>query len=380
MLGSDEGRAPRAFRGRPLRHQVRACLDQVAASTGLLAWQQRRMRCGLTILMYHRVLPASQCSGYPLDSLVVPVEAFRGQMQWLAQHCDVRPVGLGLRALQESGRKATSGRPLVSVTFDDGYADNFELAAPLLSELGIRGTFFVTTGFVQSGEAMWFDLAADAWARLDEAQRRDLMDQLQAALATNGTQPLQQRAETRVWMERLKRAPEEVRLRMVAAAQSRAAGKFDPKRYAPMTRQQVALLAATGHEIAAHTVTHPILPQLNDQALALELQSSRRTLREWTGGEVNGFCYPNGDVDPRVERAVADTGFQYACVTTPGLNVPGGSSFHLTRLAITMPRTVLANGQHDALGFRAEVCGWREWWRGGRRECVCPGPVDIGDR
>ena len=49
---------------------ARACVDQVSASLGLLAWRQQRMRRGLTVLMYHRVLPMNRCIGYPLDDVL----------------------------------------------------------------------------------------------------------------------------------------------------------------------------------------------------------------------------------------------------------------------------------------------------------------------
>jgi peptidoglycan/xylan/chitin deacetylase (PgdA/CDA1 family) len=45
----------------------------------------------------------------------------------------------------------------LAVCFDDGYRDNFELAAPVLERMGIPAAFFVVTGFVDTDQTAWWD-------------------------------------------------------------------------------------------------------------------------------------------------------------------------------------------------------------------------------
>jgi peptidoglycan/xylan/chitin deacetylase (PgdA/CDA1 family) len=92
-------------------------------------------------------------------------------MQWLSGNCNVMPVREALAALAAG---IPSKKPLVAVTFDDGYADNFEVAAPILEVHGLRGTFFITSGFVENAAPLWYDRAADAWKRLSHANRKVL--------------------------------------------------------------------------------------------------------------------------------------------------------------------------------------------------------------
>jgi len=88
------------------------------------------------ILLYHRV------SDELRDTLTVGLEQFEAQMQWLARHCTVASL-----ADIVAGRIARRGsRPIVAVTFDDGYRDNAEAAAPILLRTGVPATFFVCTG------------------------------------------------------------------------------------------------------------------------------------------------------------------------------------------------------------------------------------------
>ncbi|NGP53713.1 polysaccharide deacetylase family protein [Thioalkalivibrio sp. XN8] len=335
-----------------IKHGIRGLLDLGAAATGLLQWHERRARSGLTILMYHRVLPAEACTDYPLASLVMPVDAFAQQVAWLARRCRVRPVA---EALVELHCPAGDPRPLVAITFDDGYADNFEHAAPILEAAGLRATFFVATGFVETGAPFWFDRAADAWSRLTEQDRAGLFEEVApGAELTPGLAS---------WMSALKRLPVAERDRGVAAAMERAPGAFPNEQYAPMTPAQVAELAGRGHEIASHGIDHPILPLVDDDELKRELTESRARLAKWTGREITGFCFPNGDSDPRVAAATAGAGYAYGCSTEEGINEPSGDPFRLRRRPVSMQRVFGPTGRHSILGFRAEVTGQRERWR-----------------
>jgi len=70
-----------------------------------------------------------------------------------------------------------------------------------------------------------------------------------------------------------------------------------------------------GHEIAAHTLTHPSLPSLNDEDVIREVEQDRLALSEIAGYEVVGMAYPGGGVnhDDRVVELIRNhTGIQYA--------------------------------------------------------------------
>lgn len=73
-----------------------------------------------------------------------------------------------------------------------------------------------------------------------------------------------------------------------------------------------------GHEIAAHTLTHPLLPSLSDEDVIQQVENDRLALSELVGYEVVGMAYPGGGVnyDDRVVDLIRDhTGIQYARTT-----------------------------------------------------------------
>ena len=133
------------------------------------------MRSAVTVLMYHRVLEDADCPGYPFPSLVMPTSLFEAQLAYLSEHARVVTLA---NALAQLGASGSSSKPIVCLTFDDGYADNFEIVAPLLEARGFRGTFFITAGSVQAGEPLWYDLAAEAWTVIGAERARDRADDL----------------------------------------------------------------------------------------------------------------------------------------------------------------------------------------------------------
>lgn len=119
----------------------------------------------IPILMYHRVAPARlDASPYERDLTVAP-RAFARQMAWLDAQ------GYASITQRELFDALMSGAPLprrpVLITFDDGYREIAETAAPIMAEHGFAGTAYVITDRIAADPA-----AAPQW--LDEEQLRDL--------------------------------------------------------------------------------------------------------------------------------------------------------------------------------------------------------------
>ncbi|WP_201096055.1 polysaccharide deacetylase family protein [Thiocystis minor] len=90
---------------------------------------------------------------YP-DQLTCGIEAFADYCKFFAHAFRVVPLS---QQLDELGRKSSGGT--LSITFDDGYRDNFENAAPILERFGLPATFFVASGFIGTNDVAWWDEA-----------------------------------------------------------------------------------------------------------------------------------------------------------------------------------------------------------------------------
>jgi hypothetical protein len=78
-----------------------------------------------------------------------------------------------------------------------------------------------------------------------------------------------------------------------------------------LSETEIAQLAAR-HEIGAHTLTHPILTDIEPDAARREITDSRRWLQDVTGTAITAFCPPRGATGPAVRQMIADAGYTVA--------------------------------------------------------------------
>ncbi len=274
----------------------------------------------LSILIYHRVVAQPD----PLFPDVVSAEEFDLQMAALARWFTVLPLGRAVERL----RNGTLPVRAACVTFDDGYADNALSALPILLKHGVKATFFVATRFLDGGR-MWNDTVI-------ETVRRAPGDTLDArefgfGLLDISTLP-QRRGSVEKLLERWKYLPPDDRQ---ATVDRFAATGGELPMDLMMTTGQVRQLHASGMEIGAHTVNHPILTNLDPEEARREIGRSRHALEEAIGAPVTLFAYPNGrpgrDYQADHVRIVKESGFDAAVSTAAGVATTSSDCWQLPR-------------------------------------------------
>ena len=129
----------------PARKRLKDALGRVAEAAGLY---ERRFRSRLVVVAFHRVN-----DWMAEDDITCSSSCFEEFCRFFKQHFRVVPLAeqvAGCREWRDMGGT-------LSITFDDGYRDNFEVAAPILRELRLPATFFVTTAFVGTDYAPEWD-------------------------------------------------------------------------------------------------------------------------------------------------------------------------------------------------------------------------------
>ncbi len=86
---------------------------------------------------------------------------------------------------------------------------------------------------------------------------------------------------------------------------------FEMRRDTTVKAEDVAKLYE-GHEISAHTYTHPTLTELPEQIIRDEILIDRKNLEELSGYIVRGMSYPNGYYDNRIADILSHCGIKYA--------------------------------------------------------------------
>ena len=299
----------------PFEAAVARAAGSVASSTG-------RGGRGLLILIYHRVLAAPD----PLRSRTVQAPDFAAQMDLIASCFNVLPLSEALERLESRSLPARA----LSVTFDDGYADNLTVAAPIMRERGIRPTVFVATGYLDGG-LMFNDAITEAVRAAP--QRLDLSDLGLGLLELHDV--LARRAAIRRLIVEIKYRPAHER-GVLATEIFRRAGATPP-RDLMLSTSQVRSLRDAGVEIGAHTATHPILTRLTSEAAREDIARSRQVLEGILGDPVRLFAYPNGrpgeDYDARHVAMVRELGFAAALSTSWGAAHADSDRLQLPRVA-----------------------------------------------
>ena len=256
--------------------------------------------------MYHRF-----CNDDPPSSRRTSVALLRRQLAYLASRCQV--VDPDEQARVEDGPAIRPVRPLAVITVDDGYADFHDYAFPVLRELGIPATLFVTTGFVDGTCWMWWDRIR--WALEHTDQSRVEFSFREEVLRGELTTDAGRSAFWQTLVPALRFVADGEKEGVVAQLAAELAVTIPaeaPPRYAPTTWAQIVTMAEAGVTMGAHTRTHPILSQLDSKAAMAEIVGCRDDLAARLGWAPKWFAYPQGgpaDFNAETESLVAQAGF-----------------------------------------------------------------------
>lgn len=301
-----------------------------------------RSHPALTILAYHRVMPTDALDSYPFDEELISATPaqFDWQMRYLREH--LHPI-----SLRDVIAYLDEGTPLppaaVAVTFDDGFADTYRYAFPVLKRYAIPATIFVCTGYIDSQTPFWFELAAYLTHHVEPH-----------AIQTPGghTFPTGDSRDARTTSLRqlhgiLKDLPNSQRTALIADWTSRYAARIrhDTLGHSqPISWTQVQEMATAGIEFGSHTVTHPNLTRLPPEDLDRELVQSKKKLEEKLQRPISSLAYPIGTssaFNPRVIDATAKHGFKLGVTYVSGANpLHNLNRFELHRHGIGLSMTI----------------------------------------
>lgn len=262
------------------------------------------------VLIYHRV--ASPV--VDREQLAVSPENFRSHLAFLKETFPVVRFEDDWSHIRE---------PSVVVTFDDGYADNAKEALPILAEVEIPATFFVSSGAIDTRREFWWDeleriiLNANGPcgpfelrdARYGGAWETDTPDQRELLFRDlHSLIPLVRAKRREEWLAQLR-----------AWGGCNSVGREANR---SLTSVEVKALAASPWAtVGAHTVTHTPLAILSEEEQRQEILASRETLEHLTGRKITVFSYPFGrkaDYNRTSVRICREAGFLKVAANFPG--------------------------------------------------------------
>jgi peptidoglycan/xylan/chitin deacetylase (PgdA/CDA1 family) len=319
------------------------------------------------ILYYHRVASLARDP----QLLAVSPGNFADQLAVLKETATVLP----LEELVDAAAGGDENDTFAAITFDDGYADNLQTAAPILKALAMPTTVFASWAPIRNERMFWWDeleqillaghlrktLTVDFSGRTTSFDLGEWADKPGhfdewTVLDTHAPTP-RHAAYLDLFRAMMPLALQEKQTVIAQLRTQLTADLPQSRDHMPMTRQ--ALVEADRDDlmtIGCHTMNHPILSQLPAEDMRAEIVDAKRELESLLGSPRTLFSYPYGryvDFNQQVVDCVKDSGFRFACTTAPGLVTASTDPLRL-------PRFGIRNLDGDAFRKRLEECfNWR---------------------
>lgn len=275
----------------------------------------------LSTLIFHRVLAKPD----PLFPGEPDVQVFDAILGWVGANFNVIPLR---QAVDDLAHGSLPVRAL-AITFDDGYADNYEVALPVLKKHGMSASFFVASGFLDGGR-MWNDTVIES-IRGFKGDRLDFSDIGLGVLALDDAG--KRRLAIDQVLGRLKYRPLAERSDLIDAIATQAGVTLPDDLM--MTSAQLRALRDAGMDIGGHTVSHPILARLSEAAAFEEILAGKHRLEAILNEPIELFAYPNGKPGKDYLAAhvamVEKAGFVAAVSTAPGVARSGCDRYQIAR-------------------------------------------------
>ncbi len=289
------------------------CLATIASGLG-------RKNKKLFILIYHRVLDEPDF----MRPGEVDKQIFTWQMALIKKNFNV----LSLADALEKMRSNTLPPRAVCITFDDGYADNFLNALPILKQNELPATFFIASGFLNGGR-MWNDTIIETLRNYPEEQLN--LEKIELGVFSTKTELEKAQAANQIILK-IKHLDPEIKTEYTNYIASFAEKLPDDLM---LNNEQLLQLEQSGMEIGGHTVTHPIMAKIPAEQLKQEIEENKQALEAFINKPLRFFAYPNGkpgqDYLPEQVKLIKENNYQAAVSTQWGVSNGKSDIFQLSR-------------------------------------------------
>ncbi len=309
----------------------RAFIRDILRKIGALELRWWTLGRHLYCFNYHRIGDPT-LSAFDRGVFSCSAERFREHIRLLQERFEI----VDIPRLSYALKQARPRRPMALITFDDGYIDNYELAVPILKELGATAAFFIPTKFIGGSRLPWWDEIA--WSlrnasvgRISLAGRKEEFDLAPGVIDRTIMAVLEfvKLRRTIPMDEQVAEVREASKPRGSVA--SAGAGLF-------VNDAQIGEMRRAGMDIGSHTHTHRILSHLDPKAQKDELATSKEILEGLLGEPVSTVAYPvgaPGSYSPETCRIAASLGYSLGFNFIAGVNrLPNNRPLDLNRFAV----------------------------------------------
>lgn len=317
----------------------KSLIAAVADRTGMLALLNRGAASNVVFAL-HRVLPSAEIGTVYNPYVALRTESFEAFLELISQRYQVVSLEVFL-----SEWRAGKARSLATITFDDGWIDNYQCAFPLLRKYRLPGTIFLPTALIGTNQRLPEERIVDLWKA---AAAQNLENELAASICKQAGIEAQTLDAIRSCFKSL---PLELKLESIAHEERRLGVSAGSRSF--INWDEVREMQREGITFGSHTHRHAVLTEESDETILRELESSRQDLLRETGTSAVYLAYPNGRYDERVSRLCEQAGFDAAFTTQNSFLSDDVGSFTIPRVALD--DTVISGPSNQFSSARANL-------------------------
>src|SRR5687768_2928418 len=284
---------------------VKRTIKSATSMTGTRFGFPRAVPGCVNIIAYHRVVKdIAKAEREAIHGIVISTATFRRHCETLRRAFDVVSLETAVQFLDGKRRVV---RPMAVITFDDGYADFYEEAFPVLNDLGLPATVFLPTAYIGKDKPLAHDRIF--WL-LKQVLARPFP--LAPVLRRAGVVDLPQRelyqGNLLTITDQIVYLHDTLREKVIHELEKELSTypKPYPSEYKLLDWETVREMSRKHIEFGAHTANHVVLPLEDEQTARTEIVDSKTELEQQLARKAVSFAYPNGEHSPLIRQMTAD--------------------------------------------------------------------------
>ena len=261
------------------------------------------------ILMYHRICSDEPSDKNNSDYLSVTASNFKEHLKYLKKNYSIVSINDFLFKKKEIPKKFE-----IVITFDDGYKDNLNLALPILEELNVPATIYITTKFPEKDTSIWWYELKEFIENRFENLEFEFENKKYLFLLNNKSKKEKSCNEIINLFKSLDGQKQSNLLSIITKNEIRKKYEDEVMSWSDIKKISNSPLITIG----AHTHNHLSLKNLTEESCLEEIKKSKEILENNLNRKILHFSYPFGtknDADEREFKIVEKLGFKSAVTT-----------------------------------------------------------------
>jgi peptidoglycan/xylan/chitin deacetylase (PgdA/CDA1 family) len=321
-----------------LKYAIKWGIAYTLFYSGILnAYRWLYCKGNVIVLMYHRVLPdliAQQSFSH--EGIIVKAHTFEKQIKFLNKK--FRPLSIDEFSENLINKRTFYGYSCL-ITFDDGWADNYSEAYPILNRYSTPATIFLPIDYIGTKRRFWQEELAELVYRLYQIGPRaiKILEKYQlTSLHERSDSDVRKMIKTFVNQLKSRSSDEineiinEINLYLYSIDNVNVMDNVDQF----MSWDEILEMDRNNISFGSHSKSHSIMTQLSLEDVETELETSKHTIQSVLGHSIISFAYPNGNFNKNIAHLLKASGYEIAFTTVPGRVVDSDDTYSIKRINI----------------------------------------------